>query len=172
MSGDNVIRYNQYVPCIDDGVWIAPNACVIGNVNIGSSSSVWFSSCIRGDEDKIAIGECTNIQDCSVVHVTDGQPTIIGDRVTIGHSCIIHGASLRDECLIGMGSIIMDGAVIGRHSFIGAGALVTTNTIVGEGELWLGSPAKKIRMLSDKEIGNIIDSAFSYATRAEHYSTS
>jgi carbonic anhydrase/acetyltransferase-like protein (isoleucine patch superfamily) len=127
---------------IDASVFLAPGAIVCGEVRIGAHSSVWFHTVIRGDTDRIEIGAHTNIQDLTMVHVDEGCPAIIGDRVTIGHRAIIHGCVIEDDCLIGMGAIVLSGARIGAGSLIGAGALVRERQVIPPGSLVLGAPGR------------------------------
>ena len=150
--------------------WIADNASVIGSVVLENNVSVWFNTVVRGDVNWIKIGARTNIQDLSVVHVdSGGWPTQIGDDVTIGHRVIIHGCTLADRVLVGMGSIIMNGAKIEEDTVIGAGSLVTENTIIPARSLALGSPCKVKRELSEAEIQFIKLSALHYAETAAEY---
>ena len=128
-------------PVIHPNAYIAPNATVVGDVHIGAGSSVFFGSVLRGDREPITIGEDTNIQDNCVLHQEYGCPTTVGSRVTVGHGAILHGCTIGDETLIGMGAILLNGAVIGRHCIVGAGALVTQNTVIPDGSLVYGSPA-------------------------------
>lgn len=145
-------RYSRYLdatPKIDTSAFIAPGAVILGDVTIGRLSSVWFHCTLRADINKIVIGEGSNIQDNSVVHLADEHPVIIGNYVTVGHSAIVHACEIEDEVLVGMGAIIMDGAKIGHRSIIGAQALVTQNTVIPPGSLVLGSPAKVLKTLDD-----------------------
>lgn len=132
--------------------FIAKNAAVFGDVTIGEKSTVWFQAAIRGDSNTIKIGKLTNIQDNTVVHVDHDAPTVIEDNVTIGHSCIIHGCTVKSGALVGMGTIILNHAEIGENSLIGAGSLVTEHTKIPPNMLAFGSPAKVIRPLTEKEI--------------------
>jgi gamma-carbonic anhydrase len=139
-------------PRLADGVYIAPSAEVIGDVTIGFNSSIWFLCTVRGDIDSIRIGDETNIQDNSVLHVTGGRfPLTIGSRVTMGHGVIAHGCTIGDRCLIGMGAVILDGAVIGDDSIVAAGALVPEGMIVPPGTLVAGIPAKIKRETTEAE---------------------
>ncbi|MDP0491312.1 MAG: gamma carbonic anhydrase family protein [Verrucomicrobiota bacterium JB023] len=140
--------YEEFTPKIGKGVFIANSADVIGRVSLGEESSVWYNSTLRGDINEIVIGPRSNVQDNAVLHLADDYPCLIGELVTIGHSAIVHAATVKDEVLVGMGSIILDGAVIGERSIIGAGALVTGGTIIPPGSLVLGSPGKVVRTLS------------------------
>lgn len=135
--------YQNYYPRISENVFLASGVKIIGNVEIGSNSSVWYNTVIRGDVHYIKIGERTNIQDCSMLHVTNGKyPLNIGNKVTIGHSVSLHGCTLNDLCLIGIGAVILDGAVIESNSIVAAGALVKQNFVVPAGKLVAGVPAK------------------------------
>lgn len=158
-----LFRYRDYYPKISKNVFLASGVKIIGNVEIGNDSSVWYNSVIRGDVHYIKIGERTNIQDCSMLHVTNGKyPLSIGNKVTIGHAVSLHGCSLNDLCLIGIGAIILDGAVIESNSMVAAGALVKQNFVVPSGKLVAGVPAKVIRNLTEAEILDIEDSAKRY----------
>src|SRR5208337_2586913 len=133
--------------------FVAPGAVVIGDVVIGAGSSVWFNCVVRGDVHHIRVGERTNIQDGTVVHVTGGKfATHIGSDITIGHGCVLHACTLEDGCFIGMGAIILDGAVVESGAMVAAGALVTPGKRVKAGELWAGNPAKLLRPLSPDDI--------------------
>jgi len=150
-------------PSYDDSNYIAETAVVIGDVTLGANASVWHHCVLRGDVNWIRIGEETNIQDNTVVHVTHGTaPTDIGARVTIGHNAIIHGCTLKDEVLVGMGATILDHAVIGPRSIVGAQALVTKNTEVPPRSLVLGQPAEVVRELTDEEVASIREGAQNY----------
>lgn len=129
-------------PVIGNSVFIAPSAQIIGDVHIGALSSVWFQSVIRGDLDQIRIGEKTNIQDLCTCHADEGIPLTIGNGVTIGHRCVVHGCAIEDGCLIGMGAVVMNKAIIGKGSVVAAGAVVLENTIVPPYSLVAGTPAK------------------------------
>ena len=143
-------------PKINDTAFIAENAVIIGDVEIGAESSVWYGSVLRGDVNYIRIGERTNIQDASVIHVsTKTHPTVLEDEVTVGHNVTLHGCYIETGCLIGIGSIILDGAHIGRNSLVAAGSLVTPKTKIPANSLVMGSPAKVKRALSADEIENL-----------------
>ncbi len=164
-------------PKIKKSVFVAPSADIIGDVKIGKDSSVWFGCVIRADVHKIKIGKRTNIQDLSMLHVThftkedksDGNPTIIGDDVTIGHRVMLHGCEVQDACLVGMSATILDGAVIGKESIIGAGSLVTKNKKFPPRSLIVGSPAKRIRELNDDEVASLYESAKNYIDYKNRY---
>ena len=148
---------NNITPKILEGVFLADNAVIIGDVIIGKKSSVWFNAVVRGDVNSIVIGDSVNIQDGVVVHCTYKKTkTIIGDNVSIGHNAIIHGCEIKNNVLIGMGAIIMDDVVIEENSIIAAGAILTMGTYVKPGSLFAGVPAKFIRSLSKEEIDNSI----------------
>lgn len=138
-------------PTVPQSAYVAPQATVIGNVRLGEQASVWPGCVLRGDINYIQIGDRSNVQDGTIVHLADDYPVVVGSDVTIGHAAIIHACTIEDECLIGMGATILDGAVIGRQSIIGARALVTGNTRIPEGSLVMGSPARVKRQLSPEE---------------------
>ncbi|WP_113674639.1 gamma carbonic anhydrase family protein [Vallitalea guaymasensis] len=163
------MTYKGYKPEIDESAYIAPSADVIGQVKVKENASIWFGAVLRGDINKITVGKCSNVQDNSTVHVSEDTGTEIGDYVTIGHNCIIHGCKINDYTLIGMGSIILDGAVISENSIVGAGSLVTGNKIFPPGVLILGSPAKVRRKLTEEEIKGLKESANHYVDTANEY---
>lgn len=150
-------------------VFIAPGAIIIGQVTIGSGSSVWFHSVVRGDTDRVAIGQRTNLQDGSVVHVDAGLPTLLGDGVTVAHRAVVHGCIIEDDVLIGMGAIVMSGARIGHESIVGAGALVTGGTVVPPRSLVLGLPGRVVREVTDEELETVKQTARRYTTYAKEY---
>ncbi|NPA03835.1 MAG: gamma carbonic anhydrase family protein [Epsilonproteobacteria bacterium] len=172
-----ILRYKEWFPKWKDRTWFAPDSTIIGNVEFGEDCSVWFGSVIRGDVHYIKIGDRTNIQDLTMIHVThykksdmsDGYPTIIGNDVTVGHRVMLHGCIIEDACLIGMNSTILDGAVIGKESIVGAGALVTQNKKFPPRSLILGAPARVVRELSDKEVEELYASAKRYVNFKEQY---
>lgn len=135
----------------DPTIFIAPGAVVIGAVDLGKESSIWFGSVLRGDINRISVGSQSNVQDGSVLHVSDDHACILGDRVTVGHRAVVHACTVEDEVLIGMGAIILDGARIGARSTVAAGALVTKNMQIPEGSLVVGSPARVVRSLTPEE---------------------
>ncbi len=173
---DNLRDYRGSRPELGRHVYIDPAASVIGDVHLGDDASVWPGAVVRGDVHRIRIGARSNIQDGAIVHVTHdgpytpgGQPCLIGDDVTVGHGAVVHACTLEDACLIGMHATILDGAVVRRHAFVGAGALVAPGKVVGEGELWLGNPARCVRMLDDKAIEQLHYSADHYVRLKNHY---
>ena len=176
----NIISYKTITPIIDPSAFIASNAIISGDTVIGKNSSVWYGCVIRGDVAKIRIGNCTNIQDNTVIHVTrahhltnktgdDGGPTIIGNNVTIGHNAVIHACIIEDNAFIGMGSIIMDLVRIESFALIAAGAVVTPGKIVKSGQIWGGNPAKYMRDLTKEEKEYILVSAKNYSELADEY---
>ena len=147
-----ILKFNNKKPIISNSSFIANTSTIIGDVKIGNESSIWFGTTIRADMNYVRIGNRTNIQDNSIIHVTtDIAPTKIGDGVTIGHGAIIHGCTIKNNCLIGLGSIVMDEAVIQQGSMIAAGAIVTPKTIVPKNTLMVGIPAKPLRKLTEDE---------------------
>lgn len=162
--------YQGIRPKIAASAFIEETAVVIGDVVIGDESSVWFNTVIRGDVHFIRIGNRTNIQDLCVVHVShDIYPTTLGDDVTVGHHVVLHGCTIKDRVLVGMGAILMDGVVIGEDCIVGAGALITEQTVVPPKSLLLGSPAKIKRSVTDKELAWIRESAENYVRYAKQY---
>tara|TARA_B110000116_G_scaffold22768_1_gene17574 strand:- start:1018 stop:1527 length:510 start_codon:yes stop_codon:yes gene_type:complete len=157
-------------PHLGENVYISETAMVIGDVTLGDEVNIWFGAVLRGDMHYIKIGNRTNIQDNSVVHVTTGvSPTNIGNGVTVGHGAIIHGCTIEDDCLIGMGAIIMDDAVIGTGSLIGAGALIPPNMIISPNSLVVGSPGKVVREVKDVEKEMILERPQEYIDLAAIY---
>lgn len=162
--------YKGVFPKVHPSVYLSDNVYVIGDVEIGEDSSVWFGSVIRGDVNYIRIGKRTNIQDNSVVHVThDTHPTIVGDNVTVGHRVILHGCLLGNNILVGMGAVIMDGVEIEDYVLVGAGALITPNKKIPSGVLVAGVPAKIVRDLREEEIKLIEESAENYVRYKNEY---
>jgi carbonic anhydrase/acetyltransferase-like protein (isoleucine patch superfamily) len=158
-----ILPYNNISPQIANGVFIAPNATIIGDVEIGADASIWFNSVVRGDVNYIRIGPKTNVQDLCMCHVTLNKwPLIIGAGVTIGHSAVVHGCVIKDYALIGMGARILDGAQVETYAFVAAGAVVREGFIVPEYSLVAGVPAEVKRRLTDKEIENLTASADRY----------
>ena len=154
---------------IDKSVFVAEGARVIGNVEIGKDSSVWFNAVIRADLDEVKIGENSNVQDNAVIHTSEGFGVSIGDNVTIGHGAIVHGCTIKNNVMIGMGAIVLNGAVIEENCIIGAGTLVTQGKVIPAGSLAFGNPVKIVRQLTDKEIESIKDNAISYVNEANEY---
>jgi len=166
-----IMELNGKRPETEKASFIAENATIIGDVKLEEGTTVWYGAVIRGDGDSIRIGKNTNIQDNTVVHVDPDNPVSIGEGVTIGHSCIIHGCTIGDNCLIGMGSIIMNGAKIGDNCLVGASALITENKEFPSGSKIIGSPAKMKSEVTEKDLELIKYSADYYMKDAEMYST-
>ncbi len=172
-----LMEFKGMKPELGKNVFIAPNTSVIGEVSIGEESSIWFGSVVRGDVHFIKIGKRTNIQDMSMIHVTHykngdrstGNPTIIGDDVTVGHKVMLHGCTVKDRCLIGMSATILDGAVIGEDSIVAAGALVTKNKTFPPRSLIMGSPAKAVKELTQEEVAELKASAERYVAFKDEY---
>ncbi len=165
----SIESYLDYEPEIAESVFLASSADVIGRVTIGEESSVWYNATLRGDINAIQIGQQTNVQDNAVLHNADDYPCVLGDLVTIGHSAIVHAATVKDEVLVGMGAVILDGAVIGEQSIIGAKSLVTSGTVIPPGSLVLGSPAKVVRELSQEERESVKKWALKYVKQSRLY---
>lgn len=161
--------YLEWSPDIRDQAWIAPSADVVGRVEIGEFSSVWYQSVLRGDVNTIKIGQRTNIQDHCTIHNSGDAPCIIGDDVTVGHRVILHGCTIGNKCLIGMGSIVMDHAVLEEGCLLAAGSLVTEGKVLRGGYLYAGSPARERRELSDKEKAFLNWSAKHYSELAKNH---
>ncbi len=166
----HILPFRSILPTIAPDAFIAPGAVVIGDVHIGKESNVWFGCVIRGDVNYIRIGDRTNIQDGSVIHVTRKTgPTLIGSGVTIGHSVLLHACTLEDNCFVGMHATIMDGAVVESGGWVAAGALVPPGKRVPKGQIWAGNPAKYLRDLKDGETSFIPVSSQNYVELAREY---
>lgn len=175
-----IINFKDYKPSLGKNTWVADSADVIGDVTCGEDCSFWFGTVTRGDVHYIKIGDRVSIQDLSMIHVThhkgkeranngDGNPTIIGDDVTIGHRVMLHGCTIEDACLIGMSATILDGAVIGKESIVGANSLVTKNKKFPPRSLIMGAPAKVVRELTDEEVKELYASAHRYVEFKNDY---
>jgi carbonic anhydrase/acetyltransferase-like protein (isoleucine patch superfamily) len=166
-----VVRpYGGKTPQIGEGTFLAENAVVVGDVVVGARSSIWYGAVVRGDVFYIRIGDETSIQDNSVIHVSHGRnATIVGNRVTVGHSVNLHGCVIHDRCIIGMGSIVLDGAEVGERCIVGAGSLVTPETRIPPGTLSLGSPARPRRDLTAEELAWLDVAAQHYVELAAGY---
>ncbi|EQK44812.1 MULTISPECIES: gamma carbonic anhydrase family protein [Paraclostridium] len=161
--------YKGNNPVIDSSVFIAESADIIGNVTIGKNSNVWYNVVIRGDENNIVIGENTNIQDGTVIHIEYNKDTVIGNNVTVGHKALIHGCTIGDNTLIGMGSIILGGVEIGEYTLVAAGSLIPPNKKIPSGVLVKGAPAQVVRELTEEEKQNLVNSALKYVETANNY---
>jgi len=154
---------------LDDTVFVAPTAVVLGDVTVGAESSLWYASVIRGDTEPIRIGRQTNVQDGCILHADPGFPCRIGDRVTLGHGAIVHGATLEDDVLIGMRAVVMNGARIGAGSLIAVGAVVTEKTEIPPGSVVMGIPGKVRRPVTDEDTRRIAHAAEHYVEQAKRY---
>ena len=175
-----IMNFKEYKPSLGKNTWVAPSADIIGDVTCGEDCSFWFGTVTRGDVHYIKIGDRVSIQDLSMIHVThhkgeeranngDGNPTIIGDDVTIGHRVMLHGCTIENACLIGMSATILDGAVIGEESIVGANSLVTKNKKFPPRSLIMGAPAKVVRELTDEEVKELYASAHRYVEFKNDY---
>ncbi len=164
-----LIGFEGHLPQLAQGVFVADGACLIGQVTVGAGASIWFNALLRGDMDRIEIGSNTNIQDLTVVHVDRGTPAFVGERVTIGHRCVLHGSTVEDECLIGMGSILLNRVRVGTRSIIAAGSVLREGFAVPAGTLVAGVPAQVKRELTQEEIARIPQVALDYAALARKY---
>ncbi|NVK22288.1 MAG: gamma carbonic anhydrase family protein [Kangiellaceae bacterium] len=171
-----VRKFRSHTPKIAEKVYIDPTALVIGDIEIGEDTSIWPMAVLRGDVHSIRIGARTSIQDGTVCHVTHdgpydpgGHDLIVGDNVTVGHKAILHGCHIESNCLIGMGTVVMDGAIVREHCIIGANSLVSPGRELEGGYLWVGSPARKIRKLTEEEIGFFKYSADNYVRLKNQY---
>ncbi len=161
MAGANLISFGGKTPLVDPTAFVAPGAQLIGDVEIGAEASIWYNCVLRGDVNRIRIGARTNIQDGSVIHVdspkagdAEGQPTIIGEDVLIGHLAMVHGCMLHDRAFVGLGSIVMDGCEIESDAMLAAGAMLTPGRVIPSGQLWAGRPARYVRDLRPEELAS------------------
>lgn len=164
-----IYELDGVAPRMADSAWVADNAQVMGNVALGEGASVWFGATVRGDTETITIGEGSNVQDGSVLHADHGFPLTIGARVTVGHQVMLHGCTIGDESLIGIGAVVLNGARIGRHCLVGAGSLVTEGKEFPDGSMILGRPAKVVRELTPEQIEGLRMSAAHYIENARRY---
>jgi carbonic anhydrase/acetyltransferase-like protein (isoleucine patch superfamily) len=162
-----IYQLEEHSPQLADGAWVADSADVMGRVTLGQRASVWYHSVLRADNAEILIGNDTNIQDGSVLHCDPGKPLHIGDGVTVGHQVMLHGCTVGDNCLIGIGAVVLNDAVIGKNSLVGAGSLVTEGKVFPEGSMILGSPAKVVRQLTPEQIAGLKRMAETYVEKAE-----
>ncbi len=156
-------------PQVDAAAWVADSAQVMGRVTLEADSSIWFGTVIRGDTETITIGRGSNIQDGSVLHADVGMPLTVGQNVTVGHKVMLHGCTIGDESLIGIGAVVLNGAKIGRNCLVGAGALVTEGKEFPDGSMIIGSPAKAVRQLAPEQIEGLRQSARHYIDNAARY---
>ncbi len=164
-----VYELEGVAPQIAESAWIADSAQVMGDVQLGADASVWFGTVVRGDTAHITIGEGTNVQDASVLHADEGMPLTIGRHVTVGHQVMLHGCTIGDESLIGIGAIMLNGAKIGKNCLVGAGALVTEGKEFPDGSMIIGSPARVVRQLTPEQIEGLRRSAQHYIHNARRF---
>ncbi|MCV2361057.1 MULTISPECIES: gamma carbonic anhydrase family protein [Roseateles] len=164
-----IYQLDEHRPELADSAWVADSAEVIGRVSLGAEVSVWFKAVLRGDTEQLTIGAGTNIQDGSVLHADHGFPLVLGQGVTVGHQCMLHGCTVGDYSLIGIGAVVLNGARIGKHCLVGAGALVTEGKEFPDGSLIVGSPAKVVRELSPEQIEGLKASAAHYIQNGRRY---
>lgn len=165
-----ILSFEGKSPRIDPTAWIAPTAVVIGDVEIGPGSSVWYHCVLRGDTNFIRIGARTNIQDGSILHVNrDTHPCILGDDVTVGHAAIVHACTVEDGGFVGMGATVLDGAIVAHGAVLAAGAILTPNKTMGPNELWAGNPARLVRVLNEDERARFIAIGGHYVELAERH---
>ena len=164
-----VYELDGVAPQVDASAWIADSAEVMGNVSLGADASVWFGCVLRGDTERMSVGEGSNIQDLSVLHADVGQPLTIGRHVTVGHKVMLHGCTIGDESLIGIGAVVLNGAKIGKNCLVGAGALVTEGKEFPDGSMIIGSPAKVVRQLMPEQMEGLRMSALHYIENARRF---
>lgn len=169
MSGPLILPFKGILPRIASGVYLAPGSVIIGDVEIGEGSSVWFNAVLRGDVAPIRIGKGSNVQDNAVLHLDMGTPCIIGDEVTIGHSAVVHGTTVGDGVTIGMGAVVLSRSTIGSEAIVAASALVPEDAVVEDGSLMMGVPARLRRYLSPEERAASRENAMRYVRNAVHY---
>ncbi|RQS06731.1 gamma carbonic anhydrase family protein [Burkholderia sp. Bp8998] len=167
-----IFKLDDKIPEIHETAFVAETASIIGDVVLEKNVSVWFGATLRGDDGSIRVGVGSNIQENAVLHADDGYPILISENVTVGHQAMLHGCEIKKCVLIGMQSVIMNGAIIGNHSIVGAGAVVTEGKIFPERSLILGSPAKVVRLLDDREIQDLERGAVHYVNRRGQYKRS
>ena len=164
-----IYELDGVVPQLADSAWVADSAQVMGQVTLAEDSSVWFGTVIRGDTESIRIGKGSNIQDLSVLHADVGMPLVVGDHVTVGHQVMLHGCTVGDGSLIGIGAVVLNGAKIGKNCLVGASALVTEGKEFPDGSMIIGSPAKAVRQLTPEQIAGLRASAAHYVDNARRY---
>ena len=164
-----IYELDGMTPQIDDSAWVADSAQVIGQVKLGKDASIWFGTVLRGESDLITVGEGSNIQDASVLHADAGVPLTVGCNVTVGHQVMLHGCTIGDESLIGIGAVVLNGAKIGKNCLVGAGSLVTEGKEFPDGSMILGSPAKVVKQLSAEQIEGLRRSARHYVENAQRF---
>ncbi len=168
---ERLARHLTKTPDVAGALFVAPNATILGDVQLGKDSSVWYGAVLRGDIEAIRIGEATNIQDLTLIHLANDLPVRVGSYCTIGHSAIIHACEIGNECLIGMGATVMNGAKIGDRCIVGAGALVTKRFRAPPGSMILGAPARVVRSLTPEESASLREMAEKYIVVARAHAT-
>jgi carbonic anhydrase/acetyltransferase-like protein (isoleucine patch superfamily) len=164
-----IYQLGDAVPQIHESAWVAESAQVMGRIELEQDASVWFGAVLRGDNEPIRIGRCSNIQDGSVLHSDVGQPMTVGPYVTVGHQAMLHGCTIGEGSLIGIGAIVLNGARIGKNCLVGAGALVTEGKEFADGSMILGSPARVVRQLTSEQIAGIRRNVLGYVDNARHF---
>jgi len=166
-----IYELDGVAPEVAASAWVAHSAEVMGNVQLAEDASIWFGAVLRGDCESISIGEGSNIQDASVLHADLGKPLVVGRHVTVGHQVMLHGCTIGDESLIGIGAVVLNGAKIGRNCLVGAGALITEGKEFPDGSMIIGSPAKAVRQLTPEQIEGLRRSAQHYVDNARRFKT-
>ena len=166
-----IYELDGIAPRMADSAWVADSAQVMGNVVLAEDSSVWFGATLRGDTETITVGRGSNVQDGSVMHADIGYPLTVGDNVTVGHMVMLHGCTIGDESLIGIGATVLNGATIGKNCLVGAGSLVTEGKTFPDGSMIMGTPAKVVKMLTPEQIEGLLRSAQHYVENAQRYRT-
>ncbi|MDH0847556.1 MULTISPECIES: gamma carbonic anhydrase family protein [Delftia] len=166
-----IYELDGVAPEVAASAWVADSAEVVGNVQLAEDASIWFGAVLRGDCESITIGEGSNIQDASVLHADLGKPLVVGRHVTVGHQVMLHGCTIGDESLIGIGAVVLNGAKIGRNCLVGAGALITEGKEFPDGSMIIGSPAKAVRQLTPEQIEGLRRSAQHYVDNARRFKT-
>ncbi len=164
-----IYQLDDFTPLVPSSAWVADSAQVMGNVTLAEDASVWFGAVLRGDTSTITVGKGSNVQDNSVLHADNGMPLVIGEGVTVGHQVMLHGCTVGNNSLIGIGAIVLNGVKIGNNCLVGAGALVTEGKEFPDGSMIIGSPAKAVRMLSPEQIEGLKMSAKHYIANANRY---
>ncbi|AOV05209.1 gamma carbonic anhydrase family protein [Delftia tsuruhatensis] len=166
-----IYELDGVAPEVAASAWVADSAEVMGNVQLAEDASIWFGAVLRGDCESITIGEGSNIQDASVLHADLGKPLVVGRHVTVGHQVMLHGCTIGDESLIGIGAVVLNGAKVGRNCLVGAGALITEGKEFPDGSMIIGSPAKAVRQLTPEQIEGLRRSAQHYVDNARRFKT-
>ncbi|WP_137895942.1 gamma carbonic anhydrase family protein [Ramlibacter sp. 2FC] len=164
-----IYELDGVAPRVAETAWVADSAQVMGKVTLGEGSSVWFGAVLRGDSDSLTVGRGSNVQDGSVLHADAGEPLTVGENVTVGHKVMLHGCTIGDESLIGIGAVVLNGARIGKNCLVGAGALVTEGKEFPDGSMIIGSPAKAVRQLTPEQIEGLRRSARHYSENARRF---